>query len=90
MRSMLTIDNREWHAKLRAAGMVEGKAEALILFLAEKFGAVAPYRQKRIRGARLATLDRWLKRAVVARNLPSVFSARRSGGSSGVSRRRGG
>jgi len=70
--------------------MVQGKAEALILFLAEKFGAVAPYRQKRIRGARLATLDRWLKRAVVARNLPSVFSARRSGGSSGVSRRRGG
>jgi len=71
---MLTIDNRAWHAQLLAEGVAKGKAEALICLLAERFGAVAPSRQKRIRGARLATLDRWFKRAIVAPDLRSVFS----------------
>ena len=98
MKSMLTIDNTAWHARLRAEflaeglakGVAEGKADALISVLEGKFGAVAPYRQKRIRGARLVTLDRWLKRSVVAPNLQSVFSPRRRGGGSEGSRRNSG
>jgi len=90
IKSMLTIDNTAWHAQLRAEGfaegrakgivkgkaegLVEGKSEALICLLAERFGAVAPATQKRIRGARLATLNRWFKRAIVARDLRSVFN----------------
>jgi hypothetical protein len=35
---------------------------------------VAPSWQKRIRGAKLATLERWFKRAIVAPDLPSVFN----------------
>jgi hypothetical protein len=82
MKSMLTIDNRAWHAQLLAEGiakgktegLIEGKSEALICLLTERFGAVAPSRQKRIRGARLATLERWFKRAIEARDLRSVFN----------------
>jgi hypothetical protein len=86
MKSMLTIDFEPWKKKWlakgvakgkaegKAEGRAEGKAEALICLLAERFGAVAPSRQKRIRGARLATLERWFKRAIVAPDLPSVFN----------------
>jgi hypothetical protein len=81
MKSMLTIDNRAWHAQLLAEGVAKGltkgvakgKADALISLLEGRFGAVAPYRQKRIRGAKLETLDRWFKRAIAAPDLTSVF-----------------
>ena len=68
----------EGEAKGQAKGKAEGKAEALICLLAERFGAVAPSWQKRIRGAKLATLERWFKRAIVAPDLPSVFNQRTS------------
>jgi hypothetical protein len=45
-----------------------------LCLLAQRFGAVAPSWQKRIRGAKLATLERWFKRAIVAPDLPSVFN----------------
>jgi hypothetical protein len=102
MRSMLTIDNTAWEAELRAKfraeflaegkakGLAQGKADALISVLEGRFGGVAPYRQKRIHGAKLVTLDRWLKRAVIAPDLKSVFSARRNGGGFAKSRRRSG
>ena len=68
----------QWLAEGEAKGMEKGKAEAkaeaLICLLAERFGAVAPSRQKRIRGAGLLTLERWFKRAIVAPDLPSVFN----------------
>jgi hypothetical protein len=64
----------EGKAEGLAKGKAEGKAEALICLLAGKFGAVAPSWQKRIRGAKLATLERWFKRAIVAPDLPSVFN----------------
>ena len=68
----------QWLAEGKAEGLAEGEAkgkgEALICLLAERFGAVAPSWQKRIRGARLVTLERWLKRAIVAPDLPSVFN----------------
>jgi hypothetical protein len=71
----------QWLAKGKAEGLAEGeakgKAEALICLLAERFGAVAPSRQKRIRGAKLVTLERWFKRAIVAPDLPSVFNSPR-------------
>jgi hypothetical protein len=35
---------------------------------------VRPSLRKRIRGANLATLERWFKRAIVAPDLPSVFA----------------
>ena len=63
----------EGEAKGLVRGRAEGKAEALLCLLVERFGAVAPPWRKRIRGAKLATLDRWFKRAIVARDLSSVF-----------------
>jgi hypothetical protein len=64
-------------ARGKAEGKVEGLAEALLCLLVERFGAVAPPWRKRIRGANLATLDRWFKRAIAARDLSSVFEPRR-------------
>ncbi len=58
----------------RVEGKAEGKAEALVCLLAQRFGAVAPSWQKRIHGAKLATLERWFKRAIVAPDIPSVFN----------------
>ena len=81
VKSMLTIEFEAWReqclAEGKAKGKAEGKAEALICLLAERFGAVAPSWRKRIRGARLVTLERWFKRAIVAPDLPSVFNPRR-------------
>jgi hypothetical protein len=72
----------QWLAEGKAEGLAEGeakgKAEALVCLLAERFGAVAPSWQKRIRGAKLATLERWFKRAIVAPDLPSVFNLQRT------------
>jgi hypothetical protein len=65
---------RQWLAEGRAVGKAEGKAEALVCLLAERFGTVRPSLRKRIRGANLATLECWFKRAIVAPNLPSVFA----------------
>jgi hypothetical protein len=81
MKSMLATQfdawREQWVAEGEAKGKAEGKAEALICLLAERFGAVAPSWQKRIRRAELATLERWFKRAIVAPNLPSVFNVPR-------------
>jgi hypothetical protein len=81
MKTMLSTQvdvwREQWLAEGEAKGKVEGKAEALLCLLAERFGAVAPSRQKRIRGARLVTLERWFKRAIVAPDLSSVFNPRR-------------
>jgi hypothetical protein len=78
MKNMLSIDweagKDEWIAKGVAKGKAEGKAEALMSILAERFGAVAPSWQKRIRGAKLPTLELWVKRAIVAPDLRSVFN----------------
>ena len=69
---------RQWLAEGRAEGLVrgkaEGKAEALVCLLAERFGTVRPSLRKRIRGADLATLESWFKRAIVAPDLHSVFA----------------
>jgi len=63
-----------------AEGKVEGKAEgmakALLCLLAARFGALTPSLRKRISRARLATVERWFKRAIVAPDLPSVFAER--------------
>jgi hypothetical protein len=64
---------RHYLAEGKAQGKAEGKAEALLCLLVERFGAVAPPWRQRILGAELATLDRWFKRAIVARDLSSVF-----------------
>ena len=77
VKSMLTIEFEAWRDQWLAEGEAKGKAEALICLLAERFGAVAPSWRKRIHGAKLVTLERWFKRAIVAPNLPSVFNPRR-------------
>jgi Putative transposase, YhgA-like len=81
MKTRISVDwdagKEEWVAKGIAVGKAQGKAEALVCLLAERFGAVAPSWQKRIRGAKLTTLERWFKRAIVASDLPSVFQPRR-------------
>jgi putative YhgA-like transposase len=58
-------------------GMVKATAGALISLLEGRFGAVAPSWRKRIRGAELATLERWFKRAIDAPDLRSVFNSPR-------------
>jgi hypothetical protein len=60
-------------AEGEARGEAKGKAEALILILAQRFGAVATSRQVEIREAKLESLDCWIKRVVVAPDLASVF-----------------
>jgi hypothetical protein len=64
-------------AEGKAEGKIEGKAEALTCLLAERFGALTPSLRKRIRGAKLATLDLWFKRAIAAPDLASVFRGTR-------------
>jgi hypothetical protein len=73
MKTRLSTQVDVWREQWLAEGVAKGKAEALICLLSERFGAVAPSWQKRIRGARLVTLERWFKRAIVAPDLPSVF-----------------
>jgi len=74
MKTNLSTLGETWKQQWLAEGEAKGKGEALICLLAERFGAVAPSWQKRIRGARLVTLERWFKRAIVAPDLPSVFN----------------
>jgi hypothetical protein len=73
-KTMIATQFEAWKEQWVAEGKAEGKAEALVCLLAQRFGAVAPSWQKRIRGAKLATLERWFKRAIVAPDLPSVFN----------------
>jgi hypothetical protein len=77
VKTMLSETIEGWKRQWQAEGKAEGKAEALISLLAGRFGAVAPSWRKRIRGAKLATLERWLKRAIDAPDLPSVFNSPR-------------
>ena len=72
--TMLATQFEAWKQQWLAEGEAKGKAEALVCLLAERFGAVAPSWRKRIRAAKLATLERWFKRAIVAPDLPSVFN----------------
>jgi hypothetical protein len=78
VKSMLATQfeawKKQWLAEGKAEGKAEGRAEALICLLAQRFGAVAPSWQKQIRRAKLVTLERWFKRAIVATDLPSVFN----------------
>jgi len=78
MKSMLGTRmkawEKQWLAEGKSEGKAEGKAEDLITLLAERFGSVAPSWRKRIRGAKLSTLERWFKRAISAPDLPSVFN----------------
>ncbi len=73
MKTNLSTLGETWKQQWLAEGKAEGKAEALLCLLVERFGAVAPPWRKRIHGAKLATLNRWFKRAIVARDLSSVF-----------------
>jgi len=73
-KTMLATQFEAWKKQWLTEGEAKGKGEALICLLAERFGAVAPSWQKRIRGAKLVTLERWFKRAIVAPDLPSVFN----------------
>jgi hypothetical protein len=74
MKTNLSTLGETWKQQWLAEGKAEGTAEALICLLAERFGAVAPSWQKRICEAKLVTLERWFKRAIVAPDLPSVFN----------------
>ena len=69
---------RQWLAEGRAEGVLEGMAEqmakALVCLLGERFGTVTPSLHERIRGANLATLECWFKRAITAPDLLSVFA----------------
>ena len=86
MKTGFSRNVEEWERQFRAEGKAEGlvegraegKAEALLCLLAERFGAVTPALRNRIAAARLASVERWFKRAIVATDLRSVFTPRRS------------
>jgi hypothetical protein len=63
-----------WKKQFRAEGLAEGKGEALICLLAERFGTLTPTLRKRIHSAKLPTIERWFKRAITARDVTSVFN----------------
>ena len=67
----------EGRAQGIAEGKAEGKAEDLVHLLVARFGALAPSLRTRIRRAKLATLERWFKRAIAASDLRSVFNSTR-------------
>lgn len=73
-KSMLATSIKAWKEQWRAEGKAEGLAEALVRLLALRFGKVGPSWEKRIRGAKLVTLERWFERAIVAPDLRSVFN----------------
>lgn len=85
MKSMLATLGKTWRkqwlAKGKAKGLAEGlaeglakgKAEALVRLLVSRFGTLPPSIRNRIRGAKLASIDRWFNRALDAHDLPSVF-----------------
>lgn len=56
-----------------AKGLTRGKAEALVRLLTSRFGALPRSFRKEIRGAELASIERWFSRALDAHDLPSVF-----------------
>ena len=67
---------QQWLAEGKAAGKAEGKAEALVLLLAQRFGALTPSLRQRIQEAKATTVECWLKRAIDAPDLPSIFDGR--------------
>ena len=73
-RQWLAEGRAEGKAEGEAKGLVRGRAEALVCLLAERFGTERPSLREQIRGADLETLECWLKRAIVAPDLPSVFA----------------
>jgi len=89
MKSMLATTFETWKkqwraegeakglAKGKAEGLTRGKAEALVRLLVSRFGTLPPSFRKRIRGAKLPTIERWFNRALDAHNLPSVFNRSR-------------
>ena len=66
---------RQWLAEGKAKGRAEGKAEALACLLAQRFGALTPSLQTRIREAKATTVEHWFKRAIDAPDLPSIFDS---------------
>ena len=64
-------------AEGEAKGRIEGKADALVHLLVARFGALTPSLRTRIQRARRATLERWLRRAIAASDLRSVFNSSR-------------
>jgi hypothetical protein len=89
MKSMLATTFETWRkqwlaegeavglAKGEVKGLARGKAEALVRLLVSRFGALPPSFRKRIRGAKLASIERWFNRALDAHDLPSVFDRSR-------------
>ncbi len=60
-----------------AEGLARGKAEALVRLLISRFGTLPRSFRKEIRGAELASIERWFSRALDAHDLPSVFDRSR-------------
>jgi hypothetical protein len=75
-------------ADASAEGVVQGCAKSLLHILEKRFGAVAPCWRKRIHAAKVVTLKRWIARAFVAPDLPSVFEPPRRRGEGRLGGRR--
>jgi hypothetical protein len=60
-----------------AKGSAKGLASGLEQLLVSRFGALPPSVRKQIRGAELATIEKWFNRALDARDLQAVFGRQR-------------
>ncbi len=77
MKSNLATLGETWKQQALSEGIALGKADALVCLLVDRFGGLTPSLRARIRRARLATLDRWFKRALCAPSLRYVFNSSR-------------
>jgi predicted transposase/invertase (TIGR01784 family) len=74
-RGALTLARKEALAEGRVEGIAEGKRDALLLLLSSRGLSLADRELARIAGCvDLALLDRWFKRALVAKTVADVFS----------------
>jgi hypothetical protein len=64
-------------AKGKVEGLATGKGEALVRLLVSRFGTLPRSFRQRIRGAKLATIERWFDLALDACDLRSVFERSR-------------
>lgn len=61
----------------RRVGRQQGKAEALLILVETRFGALSPKRRDRIRSADIGTLEIWLDRFAEGADRRSIFTGRR-------------
>ena len=60
--------------KGRETGKAEGRADTLLLLLAQRFGALDAEIEARVRSGSSTEVDRWIRRVLDAPSLAGVFA----------------